>query len=146
MLTNLLILVNVLIFIAISLLHFYWAFGGTWGLEDAMPEQFKKKFFDPKFKLLNTLTTVAVTFGLLAFAAITASNSPSVDFGLKSELVKIGTAVIAGIFLLRSIGDFRLVGFFKKEKTGGFAEKDSKIYSPLCLFIGVVSILIYLGF
>ena len=146
MLINLLISINVLIFIAIALLHFYWAFGGNWGMEDAIPDQFKNKFFDPKFKLVNTLATFAVAIGLLAFAAITASNSPTIDFGLKPELIKIGTVIIAGIFLFRAIGDFRIVGFFKKEKTGGFAEKDSKIYSPLCLFIGVISLLIYFGF
>lgn len=35
--------------------------------------------------------------------------------------------------LLRSIGDFRYVGFFKRARGSRFAELDTRFYSPLCL-------------
>ena len=40
------------------------------------------------------------------------------------------------IFLLRSVGDFNMVGIFKKIKGTKFAKYDSMVYVPLCLFIG----------
>ena len=41
--------------------------------------------------------------------------------------------VLAAAMLLRALGDFRYVGFFKRVRTGRFAELDTKFYTPLCL-------------
>jgi Protein of unknown function (DUF3995) len=51
---------------------------------------------------------------------------------------------IAAIFLLRAIGDFRYVGFFKKERGSKFAKMDTKFYSPLCLLIGGLALVLQL--
>lgn len=53
-----------------------------------------------------------------------------------------GLYVVASIFLIRAIGDFNYVGFFKKVKATEFAINDTKYFSPLCLFLGVVGLLI----
>ena len=53
-----------------------------------------------------------------------------------------GLYVVASIFLIRAIGDFNYVGFFKKVTTTEFAINDTKYFSPLCLFLGVVGLLI----
>ena len=145
MISDILIFINTIIFSALSLLHVYWAFGGTWAFEHSAPEELMSKFRDPEYKTRTLLATLAVAFGLLIFAVITASNSPVINFGLKPAWVDGGTLAIAAIFLLRAMGDFRLVGFFKKEKNTGFAEADSKVYSPLCLFLGLGSVLIFMG-
>ena len=58
--------------------------------------------------------------------------------------MKSGLWIIAGIFILRAIGDFRYVGFFKSVKQSAFARADSRYYSPLCLLIGVLGIMIEL--
>lgn len=139
---NLLIGLNVLIFVLISLLHFYWVFGGTWGLSGAMPERYKVDFFNPNLKWLMKFATLAVAFGLLLFAYIIYSNTPGFTSLLPASWVRYGTMAIAAIFLLRAIGDFNFVGLFKKSDGSEFAEKDSRFYVPLCLVIGVVSLLI----
>ena len=56
-----------------------------------------------------------------------------------------GYYFLAGIFILRAIGDFKYVGFFKKVKNTPFAKLDSKFYSPLCLLIGLAFIWIELN-
>lgn len=58
----------------------------------------------------------------------------------------LGTAgwLIAIIFLLRAMGDFNYVGFFKKVRETDFAINDSKYYSPLCLGLGLLGIAIEL--
>jgi hypothetical protein len=52
--------------------------------------------------------------------------------------VEIASAV-ATVFaaFLRSVGDFRLVGFFKRVRGTRFARYDSLLFSPLSLALGV---------
>ena len=55
---------------------------------------------------------------------------------------KVGSIVCALVFLLRAIGDFKYVGIFKTIKHSTFAQNDSKWYSPLCLFLSFVYVLV----
>jgi hypothetical protein len=57
-------------------------------------------------------------------------------------LRKYGIWAIIVIFLVRAIGDFRYVGFFKKYRNTKFGKNDTKYYSPLCLLIGILGIMI----
>ena len=44
---------------------------------------------------------------------------------------------MALLLLLRAIGDFHLVGFFKTVRGSRFAWLDSSLYSPLCLALAL---------
>ncbi|MEM6843120.1 MAG: DUF3995 domain-containing protein [Bacteroidota bacterium] len=54
------------------------------------------------------------------------------------------SVILFVIFILRALGEFNYVGFFKRVKNTEFARADSRIFSPLCLGIGVIGILIQL--
>lgn len=54
-----------------------------------------------------------------------------------SWTLQYAVAVLAIVFLLRSIGDFRWMGFFKSVRGTRFAVRDTWVYSPLCLLIGL---------
>jgi len=97
----------------------------------------------PLFKSM----TIVVAFGLLVFSYIILSNSSYISQLniARMNATNWGTLAIAIIFILRAIGDFDIAGFFKKTKNGAFAEMDSKYFSPLCLFIGLASLVIYLS-
>ena len=45
---------------------------------------------------------------------------------------------LSTIFILRAIGEFNAVGFFKKIKDTEFAIYGTKYFSPLCLILGVI--------
>lgn len=45
--------------------------------------------------------------------------------------------ILAVVFLARGIGDFKLVGLFKTTSNSRFAYWDSRVYSPLCLFLAL---------
>ena len=139
MLANTLIYINTLIFIAISLLHFYWAFGGKWAAKGAIPERYHDYAFKETGKLAVApfIPTMIVAFGLLIFAAITYSHSGNIELPVEAKYIGWATWTMAFIFTARSIGDFNMFGFFKKDKEGLFAEKDTKIYTPLCLYLGM---------
>ncbi len=133
-----LIIIECVILIAIAVLHIYWVLGGTWGFNEAIPEVFKstaKEMRGPVFKV----ATIAVIFGLIFFSIIIYSNYTPL-FNLPTWIIYYGTLAIGSIFGLRALGEFNYVGFFKtKDKDTAFGRADSKIFSPLCLLLSMLS-------
>ena len=128
---------NALIFLGLAFIHFYWAFGGWRFASAAIPsQQTGEKLFQP-----GITATLIVAIGLLTFGFIMVATNDFFPW-IPKEIVKWGTYAIAVIFSLRSIGDFKYVGFFKRIRTTDFAKKDTRIYSPLCLYLGVSAFLI----
>ena len=128
-----------IIFTSLGFIHFYWLFGGKWGLKKVIPtkENGSNNLSIPKFATV-VVALVLTSFGLIYFA-----KSELNAFALPSW---INTALwfIPTIFLLRAIGDFNYVGIFKKIKNTEFAKADSRWFVPLCLTIGIVGLLIQL--
>ncbi len=55
-------------------------------------------------------------------------------------LARSATGVIGALFVLRAIGEFRLVGFFKRVRGTAFARWDTALFSPLSLAIGLAAL------
>ena len=129
---------NFIVLLALSLLHFSWGLGGSWGFDAALPTNEEgKRVLNPK-----PLDSLVMGFGLLFFASFHLIRAGVVELPLPDWMMKSGLWVIGGIFFFRAVGDFKYIGFFKKVTSTPFAEKDAKIYSPLCLGIAAVAILI----
>lgn len=126
-----------LIFMVLSGFHFYWLFGGTWGVNSVIPtkDNDTSALSPPKF------ATLVVALGLASFGGVYLIQSGFVRFTLPNW-VEYAYWGIPVIFTLRAIGEFNYVGFFKKIKHTEFAKADSKLFSPLCLGIGIVGFLI----
>ena len=134
---TLLVIINALVFVSLSLIHVYWAVGGKFGNLAVVPSHPDgSKLFKP-----GPLSTWVVAGGLMVFALITLGNLPS-QYGAYQGFIRFGNWTIATIFILRSIGDFRFIGFFKKVKGTNFANNDTRIYSPLSLCIGLISLIL----
>lgn len=131
-------LVLFLIFTAISALHFYWGFGGKWGSHAVVPT---KDDGMPLF-VPRTISTFIVAIGLLGFGIFYLIKYGLITASLPEWLNNAGFWIIISIFILRAIGDFNYVGFFKKHKSSEFAIKDTKYYAPLCLIIGVLTLIL----
>lgn len=137
-------IINTAIFLAISALHFYWGFGALFGKKMAssssiLPEMGGKPLFIP-----GAFATLVVALGLLFFAKISSFGLiESLSFKYFSPIIPYGNLAIFIIFMVRAIGDFRYVGFFKRIKNTSFGEKDSKYYSPLCVLISTLAFIIY---
>ena len=129
-----------LVFAFLSAIHFYWASGGRWGSQAVFPT----KEDNVKPKMPGILPTFIVAFGLLIIGLFIISQSGLINFSNPLWLDKFGLWIIAGIFTLRAIGDFNYVGFFKKIKKTKFGINDTKYYSPLCLTIGILTIIMEL--
>ncbi len=132
--------VNAIIFILLSGIHFYWLAGGKWGLASSLPSNPSTHDFILKPSILATMV---VAFGLLLFAFITLGNARTFPFGFEPRYFRWGNLVVSIIFLIRALGDFKYVGFFKRIRETPFAEMDSKFYSPLCLIIAIMGFSIF---
>ncbi|TCC96977.1 DUF3995 domain-containing protein [Pedobacter hiemivivus] len=119
------------IFLLLSGIHIYWAFGGKWASTAVIPT----KEDEVKIAMPSAFGTLVVAAGLMGFGLLVLARSGLLDISLPNWLLKYGLWAIAGIFLLRAVGDFRYVGFFKKYKKTRFGRNDTKYYSPLCLAI-----------
>lgn len=126
------------LFLSLSALHVYWAVGGRWGAHAAIPEV-PSRSGDGWVAALNPGKgiTLVVAAGLASIAVLVSLRAglfgaPVIHWALSSAL-----AILAIVMLVRAVGDFRLVGFFKTVKGTQFARMDNLLYSPLCVLLGL---------
>ncbi|QIP11746.1 DUF3995 domain-containing protein [Spirosoma aureum] len=131
---------NALVLFLICGIHIYWGLGGRWGLRSAVPERNGTKTLQPG--PFSTLA-VAIIFGCMAlFYLYKIGRLPVADSLIPDWLNRYGLWLLTGIFLLRAVGDFRYVGFFKRVRNSRFAYLDTRIYSPLCLLLSINTFLL----
>mgnify|MGYP001369383804 CR=1 FL=1 len=127
-----------IIFSALGLIHFNWVIGGEFGFEKSLPtKENGEKVLNPK-----KIESAVVGIGLIVFGVFYLIKSELLEFNIPDWIIKYGGWIIPTIFLLRAIGEFKYLGFFKKIKDTEFGKWDSILYSPLCLFIGICGVLI----
>jgi hypothetical protein len=125
------------IFVGLSLVHVYWLFGGRIGRLAAIPESDGKPVFQP-----STLSMLVVAIGLALCAIVIAATAGMFRLPLSHAVLAWLTRGLAAILLLRAIGDFQLMGFFKRIHDTHFARLDTVLYSPLCLALAIGSTLV----
>ncbi len=133
--------VLVAIFFVLAIVHFHWALGGQWGFDHAVPTDLEGR------RVLNPRKTdsAVVGLGLLAFGVFYLLRSGVVgSYQLPVGLVRYLGWIIPVVFLLRAMGDFKYIGFFKRVRQTDFARKDTNYFSPLCLLIGALGLAIQL--
>jgi hypothetical protein len=123
------------IFVALSALHVFWAAGGRAGSVVAIPRRGGEALFTP-----SPLGTLAVAVALAAAAVTVAAARGWFGAGGPTLAGRVLTAVLAVIFLLRAIGEFRYIGFFKSMGEEPFRSWDTGLFSPLCLAIALAAL------
>ena len=121
----------------LGLVHIYWAFGGRSASAAAVPELDGRPAFRP-----SRSSSLAVAIALFVAAALVAAAGRLLPDPLPSPIVRILTLGLGAVFLARSIGDFRLVGFFKRVRGSPFAQLDTFVYAPLCLILGLAALFV----
>ncbi|TVX88061.1 DUF3995 domain-containing protein [Paenibacillus agilis] len=130
-------IVGIILFL-LSGIHLYWVVGGRRGFLAAIPSDGSEIKFRP------TKMATGVVAGALTLAGLFVLELGEVMEGLifPDWLFLYGGWILSGVFILRAVGDFRWIGFFKKQKGTLFAKWDTLLYSPLCLFIGICLIIV----
>ena len=138
MLTAALSILMFLIFATLSGIHFYWVFGGDWGLKQAVPT----KEPGAPVPVVPWYLTLVVALGLLGMGVFYLRLGSIVSIELPLWIWSYGKWCIPALFTIRAIGEFNYVGFFKKFKDSDFAKADTRIFAPLCLGMGVIGFVI----
>lgn len=117
----------------LAALHVYWALGGRRGFSAAIPqtESGGPPAFLPGPALTFAVVGVLAAGGLIALALGGVVQLEDLPRSWARGLGAFGAFAFAG----RAIGDFRLVGFFKRVRGTTFARWDSRLHSPLCVAI-----------
>jgi hypothetical protein len=116
---------------ALSVLHIYWGLGGRAARSAAVPEVAGRPSFTP-----TKWATFAVAAALLFAAIVVAMAGRLLGSDIPAPLTRLLACGLAATFIARGVGDFRLVGLFKRVRDTRFARLDSWVYAPLCLALG----------
>lgn len=125
---NLLAVLTTVVFLGRSAVHVYWAFGGRRGIGAAIPTVEGRRTLNP-----SPLATIAVAAALAVAAAITIGSTGVLNSLAPAWLIRSGLIVLSVVFLVRAVGDFRLIGFTKRVKDTRFARLDTRVFVPLCV-------------
>ena len=129
-----------LILIGLGIVHFNWVIGGKFGFVESLPtKENGERILNPK-----KIDSAIVGIGLTAFGIFYILKSGVIEYNTPEWIMRYGSWIIPVIFILRAIGEFKYVGFFKSVKKTDFGKLDTKLFSPLCLIIGISGILIEL--
>lgn len=129
-----------LVFLFLSSIHFYWAFGGRWGSEAVYPTM------DDAIKpqMPGVLAILIVAVGLFSMGLFILFKAGFIAVSIPLWMNKYGLWILAAIFAIRAIGEFNYIGFFKKIKHTTFAQHDTTYYSPLCVVLVVLILILEL--
>ncbi|MEH6706121.1 MAG: DUF3995 domain-containing protein [Galbibacter orientalis] len=129
-----------LILIVLGMIHLNWVIGGKFGYVESLPtKENGERVLNPK-----KIDSAIIGIGLIAFGIFYMIESGLIEYNLPEWIIKYGSWIIPIIFLLRAVGEFKYVGFFKSVRKTDFGKLDTKLFSPLCLIIGILGIIIQL--
>ena len=118
----------------LSAVHVYWAVGGRRGGAAAIPTVDGRPQLSPsRGATLLVAALLVVSAGLLVGGV--AEWAPQVVY-------RVGCGGVGLVLLARAVGDRRFVGFLKRQRGTEFARRDTMLYSPLCLALGSVAVIV----
>ncbi len=88
------------------------------------------KDFIPSRALIFIVAVILLGLAILAIQLV----SPIQAF---KEYIHVIGYIVSALLIIRAIGDFKYVGFFKKVYNSKFATLDTQFFSPLVLFLGI---------
>ncbi len=132
--------INAFIFFLLAALHLYWAVGVGETMDATLPTDSNgRKLFRP-----GRMITLVVALGLMAFGLCNMVYAGWLDSNLEQKYIHCAILLIAILFLLRAIGDFRYIGITKRHKQSRFARWDTYLYTPLCFTLAITHWQLYI--
>lgn len=125
---------------ALGGLHAFWAArAAAPSLRFVVPEVDGAPAFRP-----TRAQTVAVAAALFTGAALV-TGALTLPGGASLLLARVGCGGMALVLTARTVGDFRLVGVFKRTRGTAFAFWDDRAFTPLCAALALASFAVALG-
>lgn len=125
------------VLLILGALHVYWAGGGRWGTDVAIPTREGLPRFAPG--IASTLIVAAL---LCAAALVLLGRVGLWGKWLPSWPFTAGTWTLVVVFAGRVVGDFKWFGLFKRIKGTRFAWWDTRLYVPLCALLSMAAFVV----
>ncbi len=124
----------------LAALHAYWATGGDWGTNAAIPTRNGAPLFKP-----GPAGTVLVAVLLCAAALVLLGRLGIWGRSLPRWPFAAGAWTLVAVFGARVVGDFHWFGLFKRMTGTPFARWDTWLYVPLCALLALAALLVACG-
>ena len=124
-----------LVFVLLGVLHVFWALGGRLGIGSAVPEVNGRRAFTP-----TPAATFAVALALFVASVLVLGRAGAFGPHVSAERFKWPVFILGFAFLIRAVGEGKLVGFTKRVRGTSFARWDTRLFSPLCLGISYAAL------
>lgn len=124
----------------LAILHVCWAAGSRWGNSVVIPQVEGKPVFQP-----SAAASLLVALALLAASILALSRGQILWPTPPGSWAHWATVGAGAVLILRAIGEFRLVGFFKRVRGTAFARWDDRLFSPLSLGLGAGLVWVAIG-
>jgi hypothetical protein len=115
----------------LAALHVAWAAGSRLGDSVVIPKVEGRPLFKP-----SRGATLAVAGALLVGSFVALAQGHLIPALLPDTALQWVAFAAGTAFLLRAVGEFRVVGFFKHVRDTAFARWDTWCFSPLCVLMG----------
>jgi len=93
----------------------------------------------PVYKPRNT-DYLDVASALMLSCVIVAVRGDLMHSPMPETWTQTGTFAVGAVLIARAVGDFRVVGYFKKVRDTPFAEWDTRLFSPVSLMLGIATL------
>ncbi len=121
----------------IAVVHVYWAVAGaTTGA--AVPSRADGL---PLFRP-GRVATFGVAVALLVAVLIVLTRAQLTSLGIPAIVGRVGIWGVAAVFAVRTVGEFRYVGLFKRVTGTAFARWDTRLFTPLCAVIAMAAVMV----
>ena len=125
------------VFILIAALHIWWALASDRAKSSRIGVVVPTRLDGtPLFRPGRTATLGVVLF-LLTASLLVLQQGGILTLPGRAVTYRLGSWLLAVVLVLRTVGDFRYVGMFKRERRTRFAGRDTRIYTPLCGVLAV---------
>jgi hypothetical protein len=118
--------------------HLHWAFGGKLGFSVSLPQRPDGTPVMAQRLPLWRPAAGGVALSLALLASLLLDLAGQVALPLPDELVRTALLIVGAAFVCRALIPNRYVGFFKTLRTTRWAKYDTRLYSPLFLFLGML--------
>ena len=122
---------------SLAALHVYWAGGGRWGSDVAIPKRGAQPLFAP-----GPAATLIVAALLLAAALVLLGRVGLWGSWIPHWIFVASSWTLVVVFAARVVRDLQWVGLFKRVRGTPFAWRDTCLYLPLAGLIALAALLV----
>ena len=119
-------------FILIATLHVRWALTSVGASSSHISVVVPTRLDGTPLFRPGRTATLGVALFLITASLLVLQQGGVLMLPGRAVAYRVGIWLLAAILVLRTVGDFRYVGIFKRERRTQFAARDTRIYTPLC--------------